>query len=578
MTGGFCGICYRALVAKDPNNVDWRSDLVFALYNVGRLLKAGGDLAGAVAAERECVDIVRRLAAEDPDNARWRNLFWSIGILLGITLMDQGDVLHGQGDLAGALSAYREGLALFKAAASQTEALQAERQQNLAVASYKIGNVLREQGKLDEALAAYEDNLAIRRVQAAKNANDTSWQFILSTSYWNIGTVLQELDKLDEALAAYRNSLAIDKALVEKDRGIDPWQDHLLSVDLKVADVLTAQNKLDEALAAYRDAAVIARTLVAKHGDQANNDKWQHDLAQSYGGIGIVLRAQGKLEEAVAAYRASLAIIQALTAKDPSNTAGQSLVLTFNLTIGDALADLGKLEEALAAYREANSIATALVAQDSDNHGWRHQLALSCNDIGNVLHDLGKLEEALAAYRDASAIAKMLVAKDASNAEWQHDLAVSYVGMGNVLAARDHPGEALAAYRESLAIVEALMARDAGNAQWQDEIRDRADKIGSLAYSFVMARNFATALEAADQAIGLTPDLIYVHGNRAHALMFLGRVEEARALYLKYRGRQKVVGEKSWEASVLDDFAEMRKAGLTHPLMSEIEKRFAARG
>jgi site-specific recombinase XerD len=46
------------------------------------------------------------------------------------------------------------------------------------------------------------------------------------------------------------------------------------------------------------------------------------------------------------------------------------------------------------------------------------------------------------------------------------------------------------------------------------------------------------------------------------------RVVEARALYLKYRGQQNVVGEKSWEAVILEDFAEFQKAGLTHPLMA----------
>jgi hypothetical protein len=60
--------------------------------------------------------------------------------------------------------------------------------------------------------------------------------------------------------------------------------------------------------------------------------------------------------------------------------------------------------------------------------------------------------------------------------------------------------------------------------------------------------------------------------------MFLDRVAEARALYFKYRGRQKVVEERSWEQSVLDDFAEMRKAGLEHPLMAEIERAFGAGG
>jgi hypothetical protein len=49
----------------------------------------------------------------------------------------------------------------------------------------------------------------------------------------------------------------------------------------------------------------------------------------------------------------------------------------------------------------------------------------------------------------------------------------------------------------------------------------------------------------------------------------------ARALYLKYRGQQNVLSDKSWEAVILKDFAEFRKAGLTNPLMDEIEKQFA---
>jgi hypothetical protein len=93
-----------------------------------------------------------------------------------------------------------------------------------------------------------------------------------------------------------------------------------------------------------------------------------------------------------------------------------------------------------------------------------------------------------------------------------------------------------------------------------------------------LVRGFAAALEAADQATSLAPHEIWLYSNRAHALMFLGREEEARALYLRYRGEKKVQGVKSWETVVLEDFAELRKVGLTHPLMDEIEAKFAARG
>ena len=89
---------------------------------------------------------------------------------------------------------------------------------------------------------------------------------------------------------------------------------------------------------------------------------------------------------------------------------------------------------------------------------------------------------------------------------------------------------------------------------------------------------FARALEAADQAILASPNKIWLYTNRSHALMFIGRVDEARALYLQYRGQKNVEGEKTWEIVVLEDFAELRKGGLNHPLMDEIERRFTGPG
>jgi hypothetical protein len=52
--------------------------------------------------------------------------------------------------------------------------------------------------------------------------------------------------------------------------------------------------------------------------------------------------------------------------------------------------------------------------------------------------------------------------------------------------------------------------------------------------------------------------------------MFLKRTREARALYLTHKG--KVSLDKHWEKVIADDFVELRKAGLSHPLMAEIER------
>jgi hypothetical protein len=76
--------------------------------------------------------------------------------------------------------------------------------------------------------------------------------------------------------------------------------------------------------------------------------------------------------------------------------------------------------------------------------------------------------------------------------------------------------------------------------------------------------------------MSVSPGTILFHAYRARALMFLGRVDEARALYIRYRSEKNVQNGKSWETTVFEDFSELRKGGLTHPLMSEIEKRFRA--
>ena len=51
---------------------------------------------------------------------------------------------------------------------------------------------------------------------------------------------------------------------------------------------------------------------------------------------------------------------------------------------------------------------------------------------------------------------------------------------------------------------------------------------------------------------------------------------EARTLYARYYREKNVQNWKSWVTLVLEDFAALRKAGLAHPLMDEIEKRFRA--
>ena len=105
--------------------------------------------------------------------------------------------------------------------------------------------------------------------------------------------------------------------------------------------------------------------------------------------------------------------------------------------------------------------------------------------------------------------------------------------------------------------------------------RETAEALHLVSWYALFAREFTRALTAADRAHTLLPENLPIETNRAHALMFLGREGQSKALYFAHKGRP-ILPEsgKLWERVIVDDFAELRQAGLTHPMMAEIENEF----
>jgi protein O-GlcNAc transferase len=98
---------------------------------------------------------------------------------------------------------------------------------------------------------------------------------------------------------------------------------------------LKAEGRLDEAIAAYRQAVAL-----------------KPDFAEAYNNLGNALKEQGRLDEAVVAYR------QAIAAKREYSKAFSNL--------GNALKDKGQIDEAIAALRQAVACDPADVAIGSN--------------------------------------------------------------------------------------------------------------------------------------------------------------------------------------------------------------------
>ena len=124
-------------------------DRSVACNEVGDVLRARNDLAGALTRYEEGLEIQRRLAAADPSHAeRARDVSVSVNKI--------GDVLRARNDLAGALARYEEGLEIRRRLAT-ADPSHAERARDVFFSLARIGKVQRQKGANAPACAAFAE-------------------------------------------------------------------------------------------------------------------------------------------------------------------------------------------------------------------------------------------------------------------------------------------------------------------------------------------------------------------------------------------------------------------------------------
>ena len=575
----------KGLTEKNAND-DWQFQLSGLYVEVGDVLIKQGDVAKALAAFYDGRAIRQILVAKNKDNDSWQFALSEVHNRIG-------DAVNQQLKFDEAIAAYQEALTIRKALAERNR--ESKWLHGLAVSQLAIAAVLEQQRRLADAIAMVRQ--AVETLKALVAAEQiTRWQAILASSYDVLGGLLVH-DEFDEALIAFRNGLSVRKVLTEKEPDNVQFAQGLAHAQGRIGALLLRQGKFDEAFSELRSCIAALEELYAK---DARNTDLLKDLSAAVATMGDLFGRRNNLDGAITflnAYlslRAELVSIlidqskpgEALAIERDRNemlrrtlaTVGVKLEWQIALAgsfqvIGDLLLRQDALDDALAAYRDAQTIRTRLVDSSADD-AQRRALAILYDDVGDVLLKQRKLDDALAAYNNGLAILRALVAKEGANNLWLRDLGISYDKIAQVHRDQSKLDAAFADYRESTSIRATLIARDGANSQWQSDLRFSANRLGGLAYQLVLAKQFSDALTAADLAISIEPTVLWLYANRAHGLMYSDRPAEARAIYYKYRGRKIAQTDKPWEAIILEDFAEMRKAGLTHPLMDEIEKQF----
>jgi len=314
---------YRKAEAAARRNGDER-DLSVSFNKVGDVQVAQGDLAGALKSYRDGLAIAERLTASDPGNAGWQRD-------LSVSFIKVGDVQVAQGDLAGALKSYRDSLGIGERLATSDRG-DVVRQRDLSVSFERVGDVLRKQGDLVGALKSYRDSLAIADRLATSDPGNAGWQRDLSVSFDRVGDVEVAQGDLAGALKSYRDGLAIADRLATSDPGNAVWQRDLSVSFNKVGDVQVAQGDLAGALKSYRDGLGIRECLAAS---DPGNAGWQRDLSVSHAKLAGVFRKEGQSLEALQSLQQGRSIMAHLTGLSPDNAVWKGNLAWFDAQIAD---------------------------------------------------------------------------------------------------------------------------------------------------------------------------------------------------------------------------------------------------
>ncbi|MCK9603413.1 MAG: tetratricopeptide repeat protein [Candidatus Omnitrophica bacterium] len=462
-------VILQRLTEADPSSTDWQYNLSVSHVHIGNALRAQGDLAGALKAFRNSLIILQRLTEIDPSNTDWQHGLYISHDCIGL-------VFRAQGDLAGALKVFRDVLVITQRLA-EADPSNTDWQHDLAASHDHIGDALKAQGDLSGALKAFRNSLVILQRLAETDPSNANWQRNLSVSHVRIGDALKAQGDLSGALKVFRNSLVILQRLAEADPSNAGWQYDLSASQDRIGDVFNDQGDLAGALKALKDSFTIRKRLA--EADPSNTD-WQCYLSISHDCIGDVLKAQGDLAGGLNAFRDSLAIRRRLVEADPSNTDWQYDLSASQDRIGDVFNDQGDLAGALKSYKDSLAIRERLVKTDPSNTGWQRELFVSFTKIGDVLNAQSNLAGALNAYKNSLVFFQRLAESDPTDTGWQHDLSLNFFKIGDVFKAQGDLAGALKSYKDSLAIRERLVKTDPSNTDWQYNLSASFIKIGDV--------------------------------------------------------------------------------------------------
>jgi serine/threonine-protein kinase len=393
-----------------------------ALYQLGQIRQARGDLPAALVAYRESRQLAADVAARDPANSEWQITLATAHFYVGDALRRQADhpaamreftayrdIAQGLVDrerdnerwllelvyARSSMAAVQEAAGDLEAARQELETAQAlrqdlvrrkpadlERVRAVANGHNRLGLVLEKLGDTDGAMRNYTADLAIRQDLVARNPADRSIKRPLGVAHSYVANLYEQRGELEASLEHLRPWQEVSAVQSAADPENADWARDLGRAETRLASVELLRGQLGEAEGRFTRALAILRPIAARAATDAMR---QRDLAAAELGMGQLRLARRDARGALRAAEIVESLLGPLTAKAGDLDAAR-IVAEARLLAGDSLLALGDPAEALRRRERAREVLAAGAGELTD--------ARALATWARVLLTLRRVEEA----------------------------------------------------------------------------------------------------------------------------------------------------------------------------------------
>jgi tetratricopeptide (TPR) repeat protein len=283
-----------------------------------------------------------------------------------------------------------------------------------AASLHNRGDILRGQGDLARALAAHQEGIAIDERLFALNPTLPE-RNLVSLHHVQTGAVLYGLGRLDEALEVYRGPVEFYEQLDPSQSDAAGWISTFCLLLFGRAQVLDSKNGLPEAATDYKRAADLCVKALEVHPGDVSILKI---LWPAQAGLGQIRLRQGNTADALGCHRSAVETICELIKADPESIGWQYDLIQERVRLSQVLLQQGHRTAAMNELEEAQRVAEGLVVHDPTNARWKNALAMIFVYRGEFHQRQDQSETALKSFREAEAILEALVTEDPRNAEF----------------------------------------------------------------------------------------------------------------------------------------------------------------